>query len=181
MEPFSYCPIPPLKPNEHEPKRHCNFPLPPDGKQAGKRGVARRRTGLSAGAGSAIRLSCTSRATPRASPPSPKAAPEGCQRASGKPFGRTRRRESPASAPAGAPPPYKKELPSCKGREPYCAAALEGVKGHRHAPFTSRIRYCAFPVSRSRGSGRGTPAPFRCAWRYPWQGCGCPRRSRPRA
>ena len=91
------------------PKVGSDFRLSPEYRQAGKRGVARRRTGLSAGAtahralrkparpllrGSAGRISCTSRATHRFSPPGKKAIPKVSKG----------RAESPLVAPAGAIP-----------------------------------------------------------------------------
>ena len=97
-----------------QPKVGSDFRLSPEYRQAGKRGVARRRTGLSAGAtahralrktarpllrGSAGRISCTSRATPRFSPPGKKAIPKVSKG----------RAESPLVAPAGAIPPRDKQ------------------------------------------------------------------------
>ena len=129
--------------------------------------------------GSAVRLSCTSRATPRLSPPCKKAAPEECRgerKAPARPTGRL-----PAPAPAGANPlPDKKGFPQPEEAFSTAPRRSKGLWG-AETPFTSRIRCFSSPGSRSRESDPDTPAPSRCAWRYPWPESWCPRRSRPRA
>ena len=119
----------------------------------------------------------------------------------------SRKREPPAGAARQkSPPPLRTEDLFVLGTVQPCCPRHEGAEGQPHDPTRAtrvrampkphshkrvppagaarliwRIPWSGSRGSRSHGSGRDTPFPSRCAWRFPSPAPSCPRRSRRQA